>query len=444
MSYILAIATLFLVSCSTLESSDSPFVNETQGLPGLSQEALLDLMENRNTEIYFKSMSQNYEDVCHDDIYAKWLFQKHLNKSSKRQSRRRFKGYSRRQQAKGRFYTETVLNGSEAPYFGGFPVVAKPRVEAWMNYFKAGKGRQIFLKWLIRNESKKDIVLPLLKKEGLPSELIFLAMIESGFNDTAYSKARATGTWQFMSSTARSYGLKVGYWQDERRDPVKSTLAAARYLKNLYRRFDDWYLAIASYNAGPGKIKRAIRKTGSRDFWVISQTRHIRSETKHYVPKMLAALIIASNPKKHGFNITAVPYDLIPETTVAATRPIKLRELAKKLEIPFKTLKSWNPELIKNITPPKRSIGYKSYPIRMPKLLAEKYDQIKDSLSHLQIKDVLMYKIRQGDTLGSIAKRHRVKVKQIMRANPKLNAKRLRIGKKITIPVPATISRKAG
>ena len=180
------------------------------------------------------------------------------------------------------------------------PVTVNSRVEHWIDYF-CGRGRGYFQKYLERSEFFVPFIVPILKQNGMPEDLVYLAMIESGFNNLARSRAKAVGPWQFISATGRRYGLEVNWWVDERRDVEKSTRAAVEYLRDLYSIFQTWELAAAAYNAGEAKIARAVRRFGSKDFWLISKHKFLRPETRDYVPKMLAAAIIAKNRKQFGF-----------------------------------------------------------------------------------------------------------------------------------------------
>ena len=387
------------------------------------------------------------EGFCRDDVYARYLSQEYLTKFpakkvkqksavSKRGKKSRDSENSRDVEAL--YYARSRIVGNMVPYFGALPVVSNPQVERWLRYFKT-TGQQAYLKWKVRGESFREVVEPLLKQEGLPQELFFLAMVESGFNNQALSHARATGPWQFMKGTGQLYGLKVGHWVDERRDPVKSTIAAARYLRDLYEDFGDWYLAMASYNAGPGKIRKAIRKTGSSNFWDIAESKHIRSETKNYVPKVLAALILSSTSDAKAYRVDANPVDHTPTTTVTVSRPVQIEELAFKLGIPKRAVEKWNPELVKGITPPTKSgAGYK---LRLPEKFAAKFPEIEPQLSELKITDVLMHKIKKGETLGRIASRYGTKIRDLQTLNPGLSSKALKVGREIAIPVAGVVSR---
>ncbi len=180
------------------------------------------------------------------------------------------------------------------------PINLNSRVDYWINYF-CTRGRVYFTRYLERSEFFVPYIVPILKKNNLPGDLVYLAMIESGFNNLARSRARAVGPWQFIAETGRRYGLKVNWWSDDRRSIEKSTLAAAGYLGDLYRIFQSWELAAAAYNAGEAKLARAVRRFGTRDFWMISKQRFLRPETRDYVPKIMAAAIISKNRGQFGF-----------------------------------------------------------------------------------------------------------------------------------------------
>ena len=176
-----------------------------------------------------------------------------------------------------------------------FPIVQNPYVQKWLDFFTVNKrGRRTFEKWMARSTRYIPIIKPILQEHGMPEDLIYLSMIESGFNPRAYSHAHAVGPWQFIRATGKRYGLNVEFWIDERRDIYKSTHAAARYLKDLYTMFGSWYLAAAAYNAGEGKVLRAVKRDQTRDFWKLERNkRNFRAETRNYVPKIIAAAIIA-------------------------------------------------------------------------------------------------------------------------------------------------------
>ncbi|MFM8552806.1 MAG: lytic transglycosylase domain-containing protein [Nitrospiraceae bacterium] len=179
-------------------------------------------------------------------------------------------------------------------------IVRNEKVEGHMRFFHTAI-RDRFEHWLTRLSHYRPLVERIFSEFDLPSDLVFLSLVESGFNPHAYSRAKATGPWLFMKGTAQVYGLRVDQYVDERRDPIKSTVAAARYLRDLYDLFGAWPLAMAAYNAGEGKVMRALRKSQTESFWDIAATKHIRRETKEYVPRFMAATIIARNPDQFGF-----------------------------------------------------------------------------------------------------------------------------------------------
>lgn len=181
-----------------------------------------------------------------------------------------------------------------------YPVTINAGVEKWVDYF-TGRGRKHFEKYLERSELFIPYIKPILKQYGLPEDLVYLAMIESGFHNHARSFAKAVGPWQFISATGKRYGLSVNWWVDERRDTRKSTISAAEYLKDLYGMFHSWELAAAAYNAGESKIAKAIRRYGTADFWTIARQKYLRPETRNYVPKIIAAALIAKNRTQFGF-----------------------------------------------------------------------------------------------------------------------------------------------
>jgi membrane-bound lytic murein transglycosylase D len=374
---------------------------------------------------------------CQDDIYSLYIKESYLDQFSYKPSKNDKNARRLKQEANLEAYKK--LNEHLPLFFGGMPVEATPRVYAWIQYF-TGRGRMEFLQWMVRSESFRPLVVPMLEKEGLPQELFFLAMIESGFSNTAFSRSAASGTWQFMKPTAKHYGLQINYWVDERRDPVKSTIAAARYLKDLHKQLRDWYLAVAAYNAGPGKVMRAMQGTKSRDYWTLSKSPYLLPETKNYVPKLLAALIIASHPENYGFDVAQDIRNTTPMTTITLEHPYSLAEIAEKLQIPGRMLQRWNPEIMRGITPPPRHQRPVPYQLRLPKPLAEQFAAIQPDLQQLTVQDVQMHRIQKGETLDNIARRYRISVKDLINMNPDLQPQRLKPGRTIAVPVPAIMT----
>ncbi|MCP9472572.1 MAG: transglycosylase SLT domain-containing protein [Nitrospira sp.] len=302
------------------------------------------------------------------------------------------------------------------------PVVIDPVVESHLRFFQTSI-RDRFEQWLLRLSRYRPLIESIFAEFDLPSDLIYLSLVESGFNPYAYSRAKATGPWQFMKATGKTYGLRIDHYVDERRDPIKSTVAAARYLRDLYDLFGTWPLAMAAYNAGEGKVLRALQKTQGETFWDISKTKLIRPETKHYVPRIMAATIIARNPDRYGFNHDTAPPHQFEEVVV--DRPLHFRAIANLSGIPYEELRLLNPELRRDATPPDDS----AYHLKVPVGAAEKLRQVLDRIptykfpplpprtKQVRAETSRWYRVRAGDTLEKISKRFRVPVKTLKTQN---------------------------
>src|SRR5438477_10340496 len=231
------------------------------------------------------------------------------------------------------------------------PVELNDAVVAYIRFFQTD-AREHFAKWLSRSPRYIPLMRTVLERGGLPLDTVYLAMIESGFRASAYSFAKAAGPWQFVVGTSRRYGLLTDFWVDERRDPSKATVAAAKYLKDLKARFHgDWYLAWAGYNAGEGRISRAIRNEKTTDFWrMMGKGRTLRAETKHYVPKLIAAALIAKHPERFGFRVDYEEPREFEEVRVPDATDLHV--LAKAADISFEEFRDLNPELRRFCTPP--------------------------------------------------------------------------------------------
>lgn len=230
------------------------------------------------------------------------------------------------------------------------PVSSNKEVKAYLVYFTTDR-KQVMRNYLARSTRYLPLIQEIFQEHGLPEDLAYLAMIESGFNPYAYSPAHAAGMWQFISGTGRRYGLAVDNYVDERRDPVKSTHAAAKYLLDLYKQFGSWYLAAASYNCGEGRVAREINGSNNKNFWDLSNNQCLPTETKNYVPQMIAATIIAKNPEKFGF--TKIPYlPPIQFETVKVNEPTSLRAVSVAVNVPPEEITLLNPELRRGVTPP--------------------------------------------------------------------------------------------
>ncbi len=321
------------------------------------------------------------------------------------------------------------------------PVVLNARVMHYMNYFQ-NRGRRSFSIWLARSGKFIPTMKVILQQRGMPTDLVYLAMIESGFNVKARSHAAAVGPWQFIKPTAKRYGLRVDSWVDERMDPKKSTAAAANYLGDLYAMFQNWELAAAGYNCGEDRVQNAIDKYQINDFWQISEFT-LPKETKNYVPKLMAALIIAKDPAKYGF-VGINYHEPVPYETIRVAPQKNLRDIAKVIGVSQTQLIELNPALIHAATPPGAP-----YPIHVPPgyaaIVTQKNQQIA-SLKNVNPQiakrsGTYRHKVKRGETLGGIARKYRSSVSKIKRANG-LRSSTIRVGQRLKIPgKSATVSR---
>jgi len=320
------------------------------------------------------------------------------------------------------------------------PLTLNSKVNYFINYFQHS-GHSSFSKWLSRSERYIPLMKEILRREGMPEDLVYLAMIESGFTPHAVSVANAVGPWQFISGTGKRYDLKINDWIDERRDPIKSTVAAALYLKELYVLFNnDWYLAAAGYNAGENKILRAISMYDTRDFWEISKGSYLKRETKDYVPKLLAAAIIAKEPAKFGFaDIAYLPAMDLDTVEVPARTDLEL--IARLIDTPYQTLKELNPELRRWCTPP----NYQNYLLKIPKgkkeLFIAEYAKISEDQRYTERIEYSRYRARNKDSLKSIAARFNTTTEHLAELNHLKPGSRLR-GKTLKVPVQIAVQMK--
>jgi membrane-bound lytic murein transglycosylase D len=283
-----------------------------------------------------------------------------------------------------------------------FPVVYNSSVKKWINYFTKKRGRELFEKYSVRASVYAPYASRILKEAGLPRDLIYLAMAESGYNNIAKSHARAMGPWQFMKFTGKKYGLKINWFVDERRDPLKAATSAAKYLKDLHNLFDSWELAMAGYNAGEGKVGRAIRRYRTKNFWKIAKRRYLRSETRNYVPKIMALMIIGKNMSSFGFGHVEMAKPWSFETIELEPRT-DLLKLSKSLNIDFKEIQKLNPELLRWETP-----WDQKYTLRVPaKEHVDLYASFEDK-SQFQSEDYMIYKVKNYATLKDVGRKFRV------------------------------------
>ncbi|HWN20043.1 MAG TPA: LysM peptidoglycan-binding domain-containing protein [Gemmatimonadales bacterium] len=317
------------------------------------------------------------------------------------------------------------------------------RVRYYLDFFQ-GRGRERMAIWLTRMPRYEAMIRERLQRENLPGDLVYLALIESGFSNTATSRAKAVGMWQFMKATGKGYGLRVDSWVDERRDPFRATDAAARHLRDLNRRFKSLYLAAAAYNAGSGKVSRGLVRLPDDDsdspnsdatFFRLYDTKLLRRETKDYVPKLIAAALIAKQPERYGFRLgTAEPaaYDsiIVPDMT-------GLDVLARLADTTVAAIRELNPQYLRLATPP----GTRSI-VRLPAGHGSMTIAAYAKLPARQRVTFIEHFVARGETLSGIALRYRVSQAMLAASNPKVKSRSLRIGQRIVVPTGGALSTK--
>lgn len=308
-----------------------------------------------------------------------------------------------------------------------FPVVMNKQVEMYLELFQ-NRQKVFFERWLARSTKYRDLIHSELEQAGLPRDLLYLAMIESGFNQRARSYASATGMWQFMKGTGNDYNLNVDRYIDERRDAVKSTRAAIDYLADLYNQFNDWHLAVAAYNGGPGTIRNGLKKYNVTTFWELAEKRYLRLETKRYVPKLIAAILIAKDPQKYGFE--KIRYaEPLQFDTLEVGPGFSLDALALVCDSSKKDIRLLNQELKTGKTP----LNQKKYTVNIPKNSRETAQQ---NLSRLRSVVKTGYKThiaKSNESLSSICQRYNINTTTLLKVN-NLRGNELQNGQRLRIP----------
>jgi membrane-bound lytic murein transglycosylase D len=307
------------------------------------------------------------------------------------------------------------------------PIETNPWVAKWVRYF-TGDGRKYYERWLSRSTRYQPMMRAELKEKGLPQDLVYLSMIESGYNTHAYSSADAAGLWQFISSTGKLYDLRIDFWVDERRDPEAALGAATTFLDELHTMFGDWRLAWASYNGGPGRVRRATEKAGSKDFWTLADGAYLHPETDNYVPKIMAAAIIGHHPERYGFTNIEYQSELEYETA-HVDGSVEFDVLARCAGTTVEHLKDLNPALRRLATPPE------GYDLRIPVGVRDTFVTALAAVpKEERVATVQRHTVRRGETLSTIAAKYHTSVSTLSRANNLKNVNHIYVGMNLVIP----------
>ena len=296
-----------------------------------------------------------------------------------------------------------------------FPLIWNARVEKWIDYYTV-RDRKYLARSLKRSEKYIQRVKEIFREASLPEDLAYVAIVESGYYPFAQSPKRAVGHWQFIKHTGKANGLEINYWYDERRDPEKSARAAARKLTNLYERFGSWELALAAYNCGEYRVKRAIKKAGTQDYWRLSLPR----ETEDYVPKIMAILFIVKEPEVFGFALNFE--EQLPWAEVTINGCMDLRVAARCAECSLKEIQELNSELKQLCTPPDKEKYMLKLPPDKKGIFLKNLVLLPEEKRYLSKKEiekikVITYKVKRGDNLWNISRKFRVSVRQVKKWN---------------------------
>jgi len=317
------------------------------------------------------------------------------------------------------------------------PLMVNDPVLAYLNYFRTARGSAIVETGLRRAGRYREMVQRVLREEGVPQDLVFLAQAESAFLPQAVSKAGARGMWQFMSFAGRKFGLEKTWWVDERQDPEKATRAAARDLRELYGQFGDWYLAMAAYNSGAGTVQHAVERTGYADFWELYRRNVLPKETKNYVPIILALTLISKDPARYGIEFEPEPP--LKADAVKPGQPIDLRLVAETIDTDLETLRALNPQLLRLVTP-----ADPEFVLQLPEGTSERFLAEIAAIPAEKWVSWRRHKVEEGETLSGIAKRYRVLPAEIAQANDLPVGAPLEQGQKLIIPAASHPEAAAG
>ena len=354
-----------------------------------------------------------------------------------------------------RMFGDTAQAATDEPHGGG-DVAPEPswdidvrsyethkRVEFYLQRFQ-GPVRATFSEWLSRGTRYEPMIRAKLQAAGLPGDLTYLALIESGYNPHAYSRAAAVGMWQMMTATAKGMGLRVDWWIDERRDPVRATDAAIRFLSYLHEQFGSLYLAAAAYNGGPGRVARGLTRyadqlegsSGEDVFFALAEQKYLRAETRDYVPKLIAAALMAKHPQRYG--VTVESRGVLAYDTVRVGPATPLAAIATAAGVSVDVIRELNPHVLRGVTAPKDSLT-----VRVPVGRAASFDSAYGALSEEERTAFTRVTTQKGATMVSMARHGGITTKQLKWYNPKLVATksgRLPVGRAVLLPSPAVVA----
>jgi membrane-bound lytic murein transglycosylase D len=309
------------------------------------------------------------------------------------------------------------------------PLVVNDVVLSFLNFFQTTHGRAIVETGLRRAGRYRPMIERVLREEGLPSDLMYMAQAESAFQPQALSREGARGLWQFMSFRGKEYGLEHSWWVDDRQDPEKATRAAAHHLRDLYKMFGDWYLAMAAYDSGPGTVQHAVEHTGYADFWQLYKMNALPKETRNYVPIIVALTLIAKDPARYGMDVA--PEEPLHPDNVLPGHPVDLRLVAETLDVDLETLRLLNPQLLRLVTP-----ADPAFVLHLPQGTGDRFYAEMSAIPEDKWASWRRHVVAEGETLSEIGQQYHVSAAAIATVNGLETRAPLEPGVKLVIPVP--------